>query len=86
VIYVCCAAIGNDLLDLLLGARDENGEPMSDVAVQDESINFIGAGAETTSNLITWLVYRLVTIPEHWQTVHTPIVTLVDADVSLYLQ
>lgn len=52
-----------------MGARDDNGEPMSDEAVQDESLNFIAAGAETTSNLITWLVYRLVTEPQHWQTV-----------------
>jgi cytochrome P450 len=39
--------------------------------VKDESINFIAAGAETTSNLMTWMVYRLITEKEVWDKVNT---------------
>jgi len=58
-------AIGGrrDLLDFLLAARDTEGNSMDEQALLDESVTFIAAGAETTSNLIGWLLYRLCCNP-----------------------
>jgi cytochrome P450 family 135 len=38
-----------DVLSLLLRARDEGGEPMSDVELRDELFTMLGAGHETTA-------------------------------------
>jgi len=54
-----------DLLDLLLEAQANmpEGEVLTDRAVEEESINFIAAGAETTSNLCVWMLWRTITQP-----------------------
>jgi cytochrome P450 len=38
-----------DVLSLLLRARDEDGQPMSDVELRDELMTMLGAGHETTA-------------------------------------
>ena len=48
-----------DILSLLLGARDEDGEPMSDRDLRDELLTFIVAGHETTSTALVW-TFRFV--------------------------
>lgn len=58
-----------DLLELMLTAELPSGENMPIDAVEEESINFIAAGAETTSNLITWMLYRMATEPGLWERV-----------------
>lgn len=58
-----------DLLDLLLTAELPSGENMPISAVEEESINFIAAGAETTSNLLSWIFYRMATVPGLWKRV-----------------
>jgi cytochrome P450 len=51
---------GEDLLGLLVAARDEaTGEPMSREQIRDELMTFIAAGHETTSNGLGWLWYLL---------------------------
>ena len=51
---------GEDLLSLLLRARDETGgEGMSDRQVRDEAMTIFLAGHETTANLLTWIWYLL---------------------------
>jgi hypothetical protein len=40
----------DDVLSLLLGARDEDGEPMSDEELRDELVTVLGAGHETTAD------------------------------------
>jgi cytochrome P450 len=54
-----------DLLDLLLDAQQNMpaGEVLTDRGVEEESINFIAAGAETTSNLCIWMLHRIITEP-----------------------
>lgn len=54
-----------DLLDLLLDAQANMpaGQVLTDRGVEEESINFIAAGAETTSNLCIWMLHRIVTEP-----------------------
>jgi cytochrome P450 len=55
---------GEDLLALLMGARDEEtGEAMSDEQLRDEVITLFLAGHETTANALSWAFYLLATHP-----------------------
>jgi len=49
----------DDVLSLLLGARDEDGEPMSDEELRDELVTVLGAGHETTATGLAWAVELL---------------------------
>lgn len=48
-----------NLLSALLEAKDENGSQMSDQQLLDESLTFLFAGHDTTSNLLSWTFYFL---------------------------
>jgi cytochrome P450 len=54
----------DDVLSLLLSARDEEGTPMSDQELRDELVTVLGAGHETTATGLAWAVERLVRNPE----------------------
>jgi cytochrome P450 family 135 len=54
----------DDVLSLLLGARDEEGEPMNDQELRDELVTVLGAGHETTATGLAWAVERLTRNPE----------------------
>ncbi len=49
----------DDVLSLLLGARDEDGNPMSDQELRDELVTVLGAGHETTATGLAWAVELL---------------------------
>ena len=51
------------MLSLLLGARHEDGTPMSDEELRDELVTVLGAGHETTATGLAWAVERLVRNP-----------------------
>ncbi len=53
----------DDVLSLLLGARDQDGEAMSDLELRDELVTVLGAGHETTATGLAWAVERLVRNP-----------------------
>ena len=53
----------DDVLSLLLGARDEEGIAMSDRELRDELVTVLGAGHETTATGLAWAVERLVRSP-----------------------
>lgn len=53
----------NDLLSMLLAARDEEGGQMTDRQVRDEAMNIFLAGHETTANALTWTFYLLAKHP-----------------------
>jgi cytochrome P450 family 135 len=53
----------DDILSLLLAARDEDGEPMSDRELRDELVTVLGAGHETTATGLAWAVERLTRNP-----------------------
>jgi cytochrome P450 len=49
----------NDLLSMLMSARDDDGAGMSDEQLRDEVMSLVGAGHETTANALTWTLYLL---------------------------
>ncbi len=53
----------NDLLQMLLDARGEDGTPMSDTQLRDEIITLIIAGHETVASALTWTWYLLAENP-----------------------
>jgi cytochrome P450 family 135 len=52
-----------DILSLLLAARDEDGEPMTDQELRDELLTLVLAGHETTANSLAWTFERLLRNP-----------------------
>ena len=48
---------GSDILSLMICARDEDGQPMSDAQLHDELITLLLAGHETTASAISWALY-----------------------------
>jgi cytochrome P450 len=52
-----------DILSLLLSARDEEGNAMSDEELRDELLTLVLAGHETTANSLAWTFERLVRTP-----------------------
>ena len=53
----------DDVLAMLLAARDENGEPMSEVELRDELMTLLVAGHETTASELAWAFERLAREP-----------------------
>jgi cytochrome P450 len=53
-----------DLLSLLLAARDEKGQPLTDQQLRDEAMTFFFAGHEATGLGLTWAWYLLAKDPE----------------------
>ncbi|MGL5816690.1 MAG: cytochrome P450 [Phycicoccus sp.] len=54
----------DDMLQLLMDARDESGEPMSARQLRDETMTLYIAGHETTGNTLVWAYYLLSRHPE----------------------
>jgi len=52
-----------DILSLLLQARGEEGEPLTDGEIRDELLTLVLAGHETTANSLAWAWERLVRTP-----------------------
>ncbi|MGE0644042.1 MAG: cytochrome P450 [Nitrospira sp.] len=44
----------DDLLGLLLAARDTDGRPLTNKEIRDQLVTFLLAGHETTANALTW--------------------------------
>jgi cytochrome P450 len=53
-----------DILSLLMLARDEDGQAMSDGELRDELVTLLLAGHETTATAAAWAVERLVRHPD----------------------
>ena len=54
----------HDILSLLLQARGEDGEALTQAEIRDELITLVLAGHETTANSLAWAWERLVRTPE----------------------
>ena len=55
--------VRGDVLSLLLAARDEDGEPLTDHELRDELMSLVLAGHETTANSLAWTFERLLRNP-----------------------
>jgi cytochrome P450 family 110 len=53
-----------DICTLLLQARDEEGQPMSDQELRDELITLLFSGNETTASALAWAVYHIHRNPD----------------------
>lgn len=49
----------DDVLSLLIAARDDQGRPLSDEELRDELLGLLGAGHETTATALAWAGERL---------------------------
>jgi cytochrome P450 len=54
---------GNSVLDMLLEARDEDGNPMTQSELRDELMTMIGAGSGTTATMMAWTMERVLRSP-----------------------
>jgi cytochrome P450 family 135 len=64
----------DDILSLLLEARDEAGEPMTDVEIRDQLLTMLVAGHETTATALAWAFERMLR--------HSQVVTRLRADLE----
>ena len=52
-----------DILSLMMAARDENGQPMTNQELRDELMTLLFAGHETTATALTWAFYWIHSLP-----------------------
>jgi cytochrome P450 family 110 len=57
-------ALGSDILSLLISARDETGQPMTDKELHDELMTLLLAGHDTTASAIAWGLYWIHRQPQ----------------------
>ena len=53
-----------DIMTLLVAARDEDGQSMSDEEIRDEMVTLLVAGHETTATSLGWAIHCLLHNPE----------------------
>src|SRR5437773_4628558 len=54
----------DDILSMLIAARDEDRQPMSDEELRDEMVTLLLAGHETTATSLAWVFHRLLGRPD----------------------
>ena len=52
-----------DILSLMMTARDENGQPMTNEELRDELMTLLVAGHETTATTLAWAFYWIHRLP-----------------------
>ena len=69
-----------DILSMLLEARDEQGQPMSDGELRDEMMTLLIAGHETTATTLAWLLHRALAHPSVLGRLHNEVRTVGHGD------
>jgi cytochrome P450 len=59
-----------DVLSLLLEARDEDGQPMTDIELRDELMTLLAAGHETTATELAWSFDLILRAPKVLRRIH----------------
>ena len=67
-----------DLLTMLMEARDDTGQGMSDEQLRDEVMTIFLAGHETTATALTWTWYLLARHPEYEKKLHDELDQVLD--------
>ncbi len=70
----------DDILSLIMRARTEEGEPLTDRELRDELLTLTLAGFETTANSLAWAWERLVRTPAAYDQLRHAVRTDTDAD------
>jgi cytochrome P450 len=65
-----------DILSMLMLARDENGQQMSDVELRDQLVSLLLLGYETTAAALTWAFYWIHSSPSVLYTLQSELDTL----------
>ncbi|HKP57296.1 MAG TPA: cytochrome P450 [Polyangiales bacterium] len=56
-----------DVLAMLMQARDDDGQPMTDRELRDELMTALAAGHETTATALAWAFERILSTPEVYE-------------------
>ncbi|WP_413163575.1 cytochrome P450 [Capilliphycus salinus ALCB114379] len=56
-----------DILSLMMAARDEDGQPMTDEELRDELLTLLFAGHETTATAMAWALYWVYREPKVYE-------------------
>jgi cytochrome P450 len=72
----------NDILSLLLDARDEEGEGLTDQELRNELLTLVLAGHETTANSIAWAFERLTRHRDSYDRLRDAVRSAGDPDVG----
>jgi cytochrome P450 len=75
----------NDILSLLMQARDEDGQAMTDSELRDELVSLLLAGHETTATSVAWAIERLVRHPDKLRRLVEEIDALKDGGPDEYM-
>jgi cytochrome P450 len=73
----------DDILSLLLRAKTEDGEPMTDHELRDELLTLVLAGFETTANSLAWTCERLVRSPQAHERLREAVRTDAEAEQNV---
>lgn len=79
-------ALGSDILSLMISARDETGQPMSDAELHDELITLLIAGQDTTASAIAWALYAIHRHPQVGEKLLTELNDLGSPDPTTIVQ
>jgi cytochrome P450 family 110 len=72
----------SDILSMLIGSQDADGNGMSDLELHDELMTLLFAGHETTATALAWAIYWINYVPEVKEKLLAEIATLgTEADV-----
>ncbi len=71
-----------DILSLMMAARDEQGQPMTDQEIRDELMTLLVAGHETTASSLTWAFYWIHHHPEVREKLLAELDTVSDRDLT----
>jgi cytochrome P450 len=70
----------SDILSLIMRARTEEGDPLTDRELRDELLTLVLAGFETTANSLAWTWERLVRSPAAYDALRAAVRSDVDAE------
>ncbi|MCX5216047.1 cytochrome P450 [Kitasatospora sp. NBC_00240] len=70
----------DDLVSLLLDARDEDGRPLDDDEILSEITALLAAGSETTAVTMAWLLHELGRNPDLEERLHQEVDTVLAGD------
>lgn len=74
-----------DVLGMMVNARDEGGQALSDDQLLAHANILLVAGHETTTTLASWLLYLLATHPGYLQRVHAELAATGSGEAALTL-